>query len=67
MTSVKFVYDESARRWDVVVEGANNDQDAIDAVRAVILTIKDTNVGDAAQVLETRADGSRRMAIGVYQ
>lgn len=63
--SVKFIYDERATRWDVIVENAESDQDALDAVAAVVLTCKDERVTGSGMVLQTRADGSREIAMGI--
>lgn len=38
LTQVVFTYDESSRKWEAQVTGVNNEQDAKDAFRAVLIS-----------------------------
>jgi len=38
--TVMFVYDEESRKWEVVVSGVENENDARDAFAAVVATMR---------------------------
>jgi hypothetical protein len=62
---VRFVYDESSRKWDTFVEGASTELEALQGFNAVLLTTRIATPSIETNRADLQPDGSYRISVGI--
>ncbi len=66
-TSITFVYDEAARKWDVFARGVTDDVEARQAFYAVLITCMQATPRIDYNKAELQEDSSYKISVGVSQ
>jgi len=68
--TVTFEYDAAARKWDVIVRGAESERDAVQGFNAVLLTAQQATPSlecNRATLVETEANADPDIATHTYR